>query len=247
MSFPSVKSYLEDFYDHPSDHRRSVPNNLHGFFEVYATHWERKAEKLLVYGGRGSIAQLISASRFVNHVTYASYNEETHDEIEKWRSGSAESHDWSPYFKYVVNRLEETHGDEAWKEREANLRKQVVETTWSDKFETIIKPEWNNQFDVVITQYYLEAVCHSYDEYVQAITLATDALKQGGYFIMRGVEQQSFYECEDEKYHSLSITLDQMKTALDSAGLNIVELKRDFPRGAKDDMKGRSFIVAMKR
>ena len=247
----NVTEYLNEFYSSASGHRRSNLFNLHDFYEEYHTQWDIKTAKMLEFGGRANISQLISAGRFVNEMEYAAFTDEERTELNKWIKNEAGTHDWTNIFKYVVTKLEGEERDEAWKEREAMIRSKVKNVCHCDisQADPIGRPA-HGEFDIISTHLFLEAVCKTYEQYKFAIKNIASMLKPGGYIVMEGVEEQTYYESEGKPWHSLSLTLPQMKAALQEAGLEMVELKRKlshYPRKYNDDCKAMVFIAAVKK
>ena len=76
------------------------------------------------------------------------------------------AHDWSPFFQYVVNNLEQIEGEDALKKREELLHSQLNIIPSGD----IITQDHplgacESKFNIVWTSLCLEAACSLYDQY----------------------------------------------------------------------------------
>ena len=84
---------------------------------------------MLEFGGGPVIKNLISAAPFVQEIVFSAYSESKRTEVELWKDNKQGAHDWSPFFKYVVNKLERKEGEAVWQEREALLCSQSLVVT----------------------------------------------------------------------------------------------------------------------
>ena len=197
------------------------------FFTKYNSKWDNKTARLLEFGGGLVVTPLISAAPYVNQITFSAYLESERKEVELWKQGKEGAHDWSAHFKYVVNDLEHTAGDDAWREREELLRKRITDIVPCDALND--KPLLRTQepFEIISTSNTLEAACTSYVEYKTAIKRLVGLLKPGGFFLMLIPERITFYVLGNKKWPCLHVTLEQVKEALAEAGTAVLMAERD--------------------
>ena len=67
----------------------------------------------------------LSAVPYAEEIIFAEYSEKNRQAVESWRQKSPDSHDWSPYFKFVVQNLEGKERHEVLI-REDELRKKIT-------------------------------------------------------------------------------------------------------------------------
>ena len=106
---------------------------VYDFYTKYNSKWNKTA-RLLEFGGGPVITSLISAAPYVEQITFAAYAESERREIELWKHEKEGAHDWSSHFKSIVNEGEHIAGDDAWREREKLLRKQISSVVPCDIF-----------------------------------------------------------------------------------------------------------------
>ena len=238
---PSEKGAF-DFY------RRHLLN----FYTKYSSKWDTTTARLLEFGGGPVIAPLISAAPFVDQITFAAYLESERKEIELWKDGKEDAHDWSSHFKCTVNEIERIPGDDAWREREDLLRKRMSNIIPCDIFRDnplLVKQE---PFEIVSTSLCLESACTTYAEYKEAIKKLVGLLKPGGFILVFLVERETFYVVGNKKWSCLYLTLEQVKEVLTEVGTAVFVAERD--PGVMDqiqnpviaDGKGFAFLAAQK-
>ena len=136
--------------------------------------------RVLHFGGGPAIYDLISAAPYAEKIIFAEYSEENRKEVAAWRERSPDAHDWSPYFRFVLQRL-------GGKGSEQALRKKITHILPCDiALEDPVKwpSTWTSQlgsFDVVTTSLCLEAAVKSEVEYRDAIAKLKKYLKPGGF------------------------------------------------------------------
>ena len=81
--------------------------------------------RVLHFGGGPAIYDLISAAPYAEEIIFAEYSQENRKEVAAWRERSPDAYDWSPYFRFVLQRLEGKGSEEALV-REAELRKKIT-------------------------------------------------------------------------------------------------------------------------
>ena len=98
--------------------------SLRCFHEFWSKMAKRNA-RVLDFGGGPAIYDLISAAPYAEEIVFAEYSEVNRKEVAAWRERSPDAHDWSPYFRFVLQRLEGKGSEEALV-REAELRKKIT-------------------------------------------------------------------------------------------------------------------------
>ena len=208
---------------------------------------------MLEFGGGPVIDNLISAAPYVREIVFAAYAENERKEVELWKDNKQGAHNWSPFFQFVVNKLE-GKGESVWQEREALVRdkmKAIIACNIFQEHPLGIEHE-EELFDIISTSLCLEAACKSYDEYKTAVKKLGKLVKLGGLIIITAVEGQTFYMVGEQKWFSLSLTHAQITEALELAGFEILQKPSDKRRAPTEqvptdsDHKAKLFVVAEK-
>jgi len=205
---------------------------LKGFHEFWSKILAKKNLRVLEFGGGPSIFDLIPAAPYAEEIIFAEYSEKNREEVVKWLQKSPESHDWLPYFKFVVQTLEGKNSDEEVAIRESELRKKIkhilpCDIGWEDPVKW--PSSWSSQsamFDVVTTSLCLEACVTSDEGYRHAIAKMKKYLKPGGYLVMYGVLGETYYMVGQERFYCFPLSKDLIEQTLTNEGFKI-----------RDDMK----------
>ena len=229
-----VNEFINDFYG------SSAKGNLHfkggydfrweqmyKFYAKYSSKWDNSTARLLEFGGGPVVTPLISAVPYVNQITFSAYLDSERKEVELWKQRKEGARDWSSHFQYVVNEVEHTAGDNAWREREELLRKRITNIVPCDALSD--KPLLVEQepYEIISTSLCLEPACTSQMQYKEAIKRLVGLLKPGGFFLMLIPERTTFYKVGKIKLPCLYVTLEQAKEALHEAGMAILITERD--------------------
>ena len=199
----------------------------HNLFQRYSCKWDKDRAKYLEFGGAAVVVDLISAEPHVAEIVHAGYTQDERKELELWINKQEDAHDWTFAFQQVVGELERK-GDEAWKDREAALRSKIKIISCDIKQEHPIGPtEEPAPFTVISTSFCLEAACETFTEYKMAIKKLANLLKLGGYLIITGVEDETFYTIGQHKWSALPVTMEQVKEALVEAGFVVLMAERE--------------------
>lgn len=210
---------------------------------------------MLEFGGGPVISGLISAAPHVREITFSAYTEDERKEVELWKQQTDGAHDWSSFFKYVVGDLE-CKGDvsESCQERATLLRSRLTVTSCdiSQEYPLGMKMKDDIPFSIVYTSLCLEAACNSFAEYKLSIKKLGKLLKPGGYMVLFTAERETFYVVGERKWFCLSLTLAQVKKALEEAGFEVLLAERDpahmqqIEHPVVSDFKACLFVVAYK-
>lgn len=195
---------------------------------------------------------LISAAPYVNKITFSAYLESERKEIELWKHGKSDAHDWSSHLKYAMSNVERIPEGDAWRKREELLRQRVTHIIPCDIHCDNPLVTEQEPFEIVSTSLCLEIACTTHTEYKAGIKKLVGLLKPGGFLLMFIVERQTFYVVGKKKWSTLYITLEQVKKALADAGVGILVDERDpasmeqIQNPIVSNCKGFAFVAAQK-
>ena len=252
------KEYLDVFYASPEGNSNEkgqfefYGKQLYGFYTKYSSKWNNKTARLLEFSGGPIVENLISAVPYVNQITFSAYLESERKEIELWKHGKEGAHDWGPNFKRTLNEVEDIAGDDAWREREEQLRKSISDIIPCDIFRDYPLLSKQEPYEIVITSLCLEVVCKTYAEFKHSVKKLVGLLKPGGFLLMFMEERETFYVMGKKRWDVLYLTLEQVKEALAEAGTAILVAERDpapmdqIQNPIVSDYKAVIFVVAQK-
>lgn len=99
--------------------------------------------------------------------------------------------------------------------------------------------------DIVVTIFTLEYCCLTTDEYKAAIKRVASLVKEGGYFIMGGILEETWCSFGGRKFNCLYITKDFMLECLKEAGL-LINFEDNQPTSLYYEING-MFLIAAKK
>ena len=222
-----TKSYLSSYLS------GNPENRVWDIFATKCCHefWSklpRNNLRVLNFGGGPTISDLISAAPCVEEIVFAEYTEKNRQAVEKWQKNLPESPDWSPFFKFIVEKLEGNSSEEVTN-RESELRKKIrhilpCDIEWEDpvKWPSTWGPQ-SATFDVVTTSFCLEVCAKSYEGYRQAIAKLKRYLKPNGHIVLFGSLGESYYIVGQERFRSFTLSKNFIVETLASEGFKMAE------------------------
>ena len=242
-------SYLRTRYSNPEEGKNPFfLQCFHDFVKHYKSKWDPGTALYLEFGGGPNIMPLISIAPHVSKIVFSDYAEENRKEVELWRNGRPESHDWTPFMKYVVNELEENSDSESAQVRENLIRAQICiipcDILSSDGI--LGNPAAaNTQYDIISTSGCIEAAVISESQYRDCLVKLRNLLKPEGFLIGMAFLGVGWWEVQGMDYHAFPITEDGFIAALQQAGLILLEKRLTTVKGhSLSDVKGVLFYVA---
>ena len=250
----------EDFFD-PKDYLRSCLSLDDGtdsrwlvHTDMYRHHkfWTSMQSSnltMLDFGGGPSIYSLISACPHVREIVFAEFTEPNRNEVNAWLRKDASAFDWSPYFKHVVQTLEGKKQEDSF-DREEELRRKITRVIPCDirqQQPLMVKDAQQLKFDVVHSNSCIEAAVESDDMFCEAVAKLAKLVKQGGYLMLGGFLNSTYYFVGNEKFSDFPVSESLVRRALNECGMKIscfdvIERPPGLKNAANDaDFKGRFF------
>ena len=227
---PSV--YISHTYFDNADFIKFRKHTLQKFHQFFTG--SKSDLKILEVGAGPVIVHAISAAQYASEIVLSDYSDNFRSALQKWVDGDPTAHDWSGYFKYVVEDLEGKTEKEA-KERETQLRKAIKAVVPCDiTADPPLPAEYmGTQYDLVTTVACLEAACRTRDSYKAAVGRMYKLLKPGGRIVIYGGEKDADFKSPEEGvdlvlgnqgYAMLSITREFVKRTLEDAGFSDIQM-----------------------
>ena len=207
-----VKYYLERRFRDPEDKERGVQpfylKSISDFYKTFGKYWNSSSCRLLEFGGGPCIYPLISAAPYVSEITFADYDQSGLDAVKAWKNNSEDAHDWSSYFEYVISQLEGEKEEVKAKSssRQEELKKKMANFLLADirtdqVFENNIV---TGKYDIVSTNFCLDAVAETLEEYKKNVKRIKQYVKKGGFLAGLVSLEETYYQrsyYDDHKPH----------------------------------------------
>ncbi|XP_067869181.1 phenylethanolamine N-methyltransferase-like [Heterodontus francisci] len=245
------QAYLQNNYTHPRANFDSedcvVPWKLRCFASSFSTG-EIRGQTLLDIGSGPTLYQVISACDFFNKIVMSDYLEVNREELWKWLRGDAGAFNWTPYIKYVCG-LEGK--SDHWEEKERRLRETIKDVCHCDIMQpNPLHPQVLDPVDAISTTFCLESVCPDKKSLEKALGNITSLLKPGGFLLMIGALDESYYLAGEVKLSVVPLDEDYVKEAVSKSGYRICVFKTyNMPPELKigvDDVRGVFYLQAQK-
>ncbi|KAI6176540.1 hypothetical protein M3Y97_00809100 [Aphelenchoides bicaudatus] len=230
------KAYLELFY---SEEAMSHGNRISLFLLPNYVEVIRKttpADKritLLDVGSGPTIYSAICFRNIVSKIFLSDYLDSNLEIIRKWLD-KKNNFDWTPVIKTIArneglpttestfNKIENETRDVL---RDGGILHSNVHKKW------ILGTNPENEFDVLVSIFCLEAACSSMSEYKRALKNMMRLLRSGGYFILGSVLDDDQYVCgvfqdKPKIFSVLNLTEKCIFNALEEAGIDLSTMIR---------------------
>ena len=159
--------YLNTRYGTPGapDNERAnfTLKNLHEAIKLRSSHLSQQDNiRVLDYGCGPVVCNIISAAGLpgVSEIVLAEHTERNRWAIQQWLDRDPSAFDWSPYFRYVTNRVEEKSELEAIV-REDKVRSLIKLAYCDITADTLIERGYEGPYDVVICLLCVQVCCSS--------------------------------------------------------------------------------------
>ena len=230
--------------------------SYHEFYHRFSSEWDTGIARLLELGGGPVIYPLISASPYVSEIVFTDFIEGNREQVRLWKSKAPGAHDWSPYFKYVVNTLEGATDPAAATRREEELQNKIKDILHCDicaeQPRDIISggAAELELFDVVSFNFCCEAVFDSHDAYKEGLKKVGALVRPKGFLTSLVSEEESYYTDGSKSIPHLFLTAQDIHEYYKQAGFSVRYSAR-FPipeaaQGILNDCKAIHFIAVQK-
>lgn len=188
--------------------------------------------------GSGPIVHRLSAaSKVCDHLVFSDYSENNRRLVEDWLQQPIPDPRHHHLFRFCAE--QEGCRDTALGAREIELRvkakvKGVLAVNILDR-----QPLGQTElFDVAFSGACLESACDSYQSYVSAVKNIASILRKGGYLILKGYTNGSFYCVGDTRFPCLNQNVTMVRNALAEAGYCVLEMEEvgEEHRDQTDDL-----------
>ena len=223
----------------------------HDFYQKFHTEWNNSTAVLLEIGGGPCIYPYISAAPYVSEIYHSDYTKSCRDEVVLWKNKDPSAYDWSPYFKYVVNTLEDEAGQHAVSVRQERLHRILTDVLYCDINTDVIVPAITFPVDIISCNYCLDFSCYSMETYLSALKNIFHMLKPCGFLVMLSGVGSTWCKLGGIKHYTpFTVYPEDIKEALEKVGFDICYMAcKDKPLSERDitsDSKSELFVAAQK-
>lgn len=181
-----------------------------------------KGRRLLDVGSGPTVHVALCFREKMDEIYLSDFAQESRDEIRRWLKNDTNRFDWTPVTKFIA--LMEGRHEEWYKivpKIEDESRKKVKGVLACNVFNSAVIRMNKPNFDVVTTFFCLEAACANVKEYKRAVTNIVNLLKPGGYFIMGGLLNQSWYKTGGKCFKCVRLTEEDLFSALRDSSIDV--------------------------
>ncbi|XP_075047545.1 nicotinamide N-methyltransferase-like isoform X1 [Mixophyes fleayi] len=152
------------------------------------------------------IHQLYTVSDFFKEITILKLNDTCILELNKWLNTRTGAFSWGHASK-IVTQLQGIRDQEEEKEENVKIAiKRIVKFDLNK--ENLTDPVVLPQADCLLTAWFLDAICHNQNDYIKNLRKMAKLIKPGGYFILIGCLNGTYYTAGKERLHMF--TCDEM-------------------------------------
>lgn len=205
--------YLESYY-------KVLGSEADGLLRFLSESFAPLPENLRVleFGGGPTVISLIVAAGKASSIDFCDYVGSNRAVVQRWLAGDEHDFDWTPYF---VRALQyegiETPTDEQVQERAARVRSAVYSVQTCDIYQS---PPVNvsGQYDVIISNYCLDAVTDSKVQWHQNIRNLCTLLRPGGTLILSSLREATYSDFGETRFPNVFLQEGDVYEALAVVG-----------------------------
>ena len=184
---------------------------------------------VLDYGCGPNLANHISAASKATEIVLADYCKPNRDFTTKWLAADPSAHDWSFYFKHVVETLEGKSHQESI-ERQKLLRDKVKAVVACDiTKDQFIEEGYEGPYDVVISSLCLSNAATNTEEYISRLSKIASLVKLNGTLLYSDVTVKSAklspYMFGGKEFKAFNTSAEGIVSTLRMAGFSEIVVK----------------------
>ena len=244
MSFNARKYLMERCPGHEFEgsdkriHTHWGLDKVHNFYEQFHNSWDNSTATLLELGSGPYIHTLISAAPYVGQIYHTDYLEECRQEVLMWKKKDPNAYNWTPYFKYIVNKLEGISDSDAVVQREELLRGKLKDSLFLDMKSASMLPGYPGkpEFDIIYTGFCIESIAASLQDYKDIMERVYNMLNPNGFLLMLASQGCTWYSVNEVVYPTYPIHITDVLSTLNELGLTlcyIENIKKVYEDGVR--------------
>lgn len=242
FSFFNPDEYLNEYY-------RSVRfenNELLRFF-VKASKIVPEGSTFLEYGGGPTIYQLVSFTPRLGSICFTDYVGKNIIAVKDWIKKEEHSHDWTPFIAAALQHEGIEHPSaEQIKEREYQIRAQLMNFGYVDAFNRHLDEVPLQQYDVVSSNFVAESIAFDETSWRKCLDSLLSYVKLGGILCMTAIRGATYWKTGDKNFPAFSVNARSIKKELMDRGFeieNIDEIDAEVTDQKHPDYEGYDGMV----
>ncbi|KAL5006073.1 hypothetical protein ScPMuIL_017231 [Solemya velum] len=178
-----------------------------------------KGKRILDVGSGPCITSAISASSHFEEIYLSDFAPQNLEFLQKWWRG--EMTYMQPIIRFFID---SEHKSESVEERNSEMRRKVKGIFPIDVLKpNPLEPSTEGDFDTITSSLCLEVAATDFHTYVTCLQNVTSLLKPGGYILLVGVLDQSYYEFEGTRFKTAKLSKSEVESAITLAGCEVVK------------------------
>ena len=170
-----TETYLSARYSCIDDWDETTLKGLHKFYSNGVS-----GLKIFEIGCGPVIVHQISAAPYASEIVLSDIVDSNLEAVQLWLDKNPNAHDWTQYFRYVLQTLE-GKGEEEVAKRESQLRSVIKAVIPCDiTKDPLLPPSYEGPYDVVLDSLALLLVGNTDADLVAALTRISKLIKPGG-------------------------------------------------------------------
>ncbi|XP_075056091.1 nicotinamide N-methyltransferase-like [Mixophyes fleayi] len=188
------------------------------------------------------IFHLLPICEFLEEITFLELNDFCIKELEKWINKDTDAFDWT-HTSTITEQLKGSSN--GWQEIEDLLRSKVKPPVKCDfSKDNPTDPVLLPKVDCVMSIWVLEIISKDKDTYCKNLKKISSLIKLGGYLIIYGDINASYFKIGDQNYHVLTYDDNFLRKALSDEGYKI-ELYENLERKTTIDIVDHEKLVCV--
>ncbi|MBC7234391.1 MAG: methyltransferase domain-containing protein [Chloroflexi bacterium] len=208
------RSYLQEYYADVG------PENLALLrFLVRAFRQIPPDSLTLDFGGGPTLyASLVAAGR-VREIHLADYSPANLKQVRLWLGQASEAFDWTPFVRAILELEGLAPTLQAVANREAQTRRAITCVMPCDAKAAHPLGEGSPLYDVVMTNFCLEAAAQNKEEWQRCLANVVSLLRPGGYLLLSAIKGACAYHVGSATFGAVPLDEDDLRETLMACGL----------------------------
>jgi NNMT/PNMT/TEMT family len=170
---------------------------------------------VLCFGCGPTLHHVFPAAPRASEIYLADYVPENLAEIDRWRSGDASAHDWTPFVRYALACEGAEPTDAAVQEREQQLRGKITALLPADaNLKDPLGSEYRGRFAVVLSPYCAESATGDRETWTRFCRNIASLVRPSGLFLTSALRMCQGYRSGSRFFAATPIDEDDLRAVL---------------------------------
>lgn len=230
--------YLRAFYSEIDSESEGLLQFLVSVFDK-APH----APLVLEFGSGPVLISAIPAARRARAIHFCDHVPANREYLTRWLAGEDQEFDWSPYIAMCLELEGKVVSEKTIRQRAHNIRDLVRRVVSCNIFDPLpVRTRY--QYEVVISNYCLDAVTTSKQEWQLFTRRLAKLLKPGGTLVLSSLRKTEFFEFGTSRYANVVLDVDDLSEAFTQAGFDPQSIRVESTSCVQDNCNKQGVIFA---